>query len=87
MMMNGFDGWGWVGGVLMAVGMVAFWAFVITAIVLLIRYLTTSRSTAASPAPNSGQVSAEEVLAQRLARGEIDEQEYRQRLALLRERQ
>lgn len=86
MMMNDFGGWGWVGWTLMTVGMVAFWALVITAIVLLIRYLATSRGTAVSPPPNSGSASAEDMLAQRFAHGEIDEQEYRQRLALLRER-
>lgn len=79
------DGWGWAGWILMTVGMVAFWALLITAIVLAIRYLTSSRGSPASPPPSTGQAHAEAVLAERFARGEIDEQEYRQRLALLRE--
>jgi putative membrane protein len=85
MMWYSADGWGWLGWILMTVGMVAFWALVITAIVLVIRYVTTSRGPAASPASIPGQVRAEDVLAQRFARGEIDENEYRQRLASLRE--
>jgi putative membrane protein len=78
------NGWGWGGWILMTVGMVAFWALVITAVVLAIRYLTRSRSSDASAA-SSGQNRAEDVLAERFARGEIDENEYRQRLSALRE--
>jgi putative membrane protein len=51
---------------------------VITAIVLLIRYLNQTRqSSPPSPTP-------EQLLAERFARGEIDETEYQQRLATLR---
>lgn len=84
MMWYDADGWGWAGWTLMTVGMVAFWALVITAVVLAIRYLTGSRGSAAS-ATSSGQNRAEDVLAERFARGEIDENEYRQRLSALRE--
>jgi putative membrane protein len=83
MMWYGGDGWGWVSWILMTVGMVAFWALVITAVVLAIRYLTGPRGSAANP-PSSRQA-AEAVLAERFARGEINDDEYRQRLALLRE--
>jgi putative membrane protein len=85
-MMMGYDGdgWGWAGWILMTVGMVAFWAVVITAVVLAIRYLTGSRGSAAT-STSSGQTRAEDVLAERFARGEIDENEYRQRLSALRE--
>lgn len=83
MMWHG-DGWGWVAWTLMSVGMVAFWALVITAIVLAIRYLVGSRGSA-TPPPISGQARAEEILAEHFARGELEENEYRQRLALLRE--
>jgi putative membrane protein len=82
MMMWG-DGWGWAGWILMSVGMVAFWALVITAVVLAVRYLAGSRSTAPSP-PSYAPPSPEEILADRFARGEIDAEEYRQRLELLR---
>jgi putative membrane protein len=87
------NGWGWAGWILMTVGMVAFWALVITAVVLAIRYLTGSRGSAAS-ATSSGQNRPDDVLAERFARGEIDERfargeidenEYRQRLSALRE--
>jgi putative membrane protein len=84
MMWYGGDGWGWAGWILMTVGMVAFWALVITAVVLAIRYLTGPRSTAASTS-SAGLAGAEDLLAQRFARGEIDENEYRQRLGLLRD--
>jgi putative membrane protein len=83
MMWYGGD-WGWASWILMAVGMVAFWALVITAVVLAVRYLAGPRGTAASPS-GSVQAAAEGVLDQRFARGEIDENEYRQRLSLLRE--
>jgi putative membrane protein len=79
------DGWGWAGWIAMSVGMVAFWALVITAVVLAIRYLTSTRGSAAG-SPGPGQTRAEDVLAERFARGEIDEDDYRQRLSALRER-
>lgn len=69
--------WGWVG---MTVGMVLFWGLVITAIVLLVRTLGPSGPTApARPASDP-----EHLLAERFARGEIDEPEYLDRLATLR---
>jgi putative membrane protein len=83
MMWYGGD-WGWASWILMTVGMVAFWALVITAVVLAVRYLAGPRGTAASPS-GCGETRAEGVLAERFARGEIDENEYRQRLSLLRE--
>jgi putative membrane protein len=84
MMWYGGDGWGWGGWLLMTVVMVLFWAVVITAVVVGIRYLTGPRPTAMHP-PGSGPPRAEDLLAERFARGEIDGDEYRQRLALLRE--
>jgi putative membrane protein len=76
--------WGWGGWALMTVGMVLFWVVVITAVVLAVRYLAAPRGTAASPTGYT-PTRAEDVLAERFARGEIDEDEYRQRVALLRE--
>ncbi|WP_424080370.1 SHOCT domain-containing protein [Mycobacterium sp.] len=83
MMMDGGH-WGW-GSWLLTTGItVVFWALVITVVVLLARYLlslsqrpTTTRSPGAS--------GAEQVLAERYARGEIDDDEYKRRLALLRQ--
>ncbi len=80
-MMYGWSGWGWGGWIMMTFLMVAFWATVITGIVLLVRYGTgDGHHGQARTAP-----SAEDVLAERFARGEIDDEEYRRRLALLRE--
>ena len=54
-MMYGGDGWMWGGWILMSLVMVVFWALVITAIVLAIRYLTGgSHPTQASPSSGSG---------------------------------
>ena len=57
-------------------------ALVITGIVLAVRHFSGSGSPAA-PSP-SATSDAENLLAQRLARGEIDEAEYRSRLDALR---
>jgi putative membrane protein len=66
----------------MTLAMVVFWALVITAVVLCIRYLTGgSHPNQASP---SSARAAEDVLAERFARGEIDD-EYRQRMTTLRD--
>ncbi|WP_424533580.1 SHOCT domain-containing protein [Sphaerisporangium viridialbum] len=70
------NGWGYA---LMTLSMVVFWGLVITGIVLLVRYLTrTAQGPGGSAVP-----SADEVLAQRYARGEIDAEEYRTRLSTL----
>ncbi|WP_199824921.1 SHOCT domain-containing protein [Streptomyces maremycinicus] len=76
------SGWGWFG---MSLGMIVFWGLIITVFVLLFRALSR-------PAPGgSGEVtpspptppSAEQLLAERFARGEIDEEEYQRRLGVL----
>ena len=72
---NGIDGWGYG---LMTMSMVLFWGLVIYGVIALVRYLgRQDRSAAVRPTP-------EQVLAERFAHGQIDEQEYRQRLATLR---
>jgi putative membrane protein len=83
MIWYGSNGWGWGGAILMTVVMVLFWAAVITAVVLAIRYLVGSPDAAAGP-PAAWQPRAEDLLGERFARGEIDDDDYRQRLALLR---
>jgi putative membrane protein len=82
----GGNGWGWGGWSLMTVGMVLFWVLVITAVILAVRYLASPHGTSASP-PSSLPTRAEDVLAERFARGEIGEDEYRRRLPLLHENQ
>lgn len=69
------SGWAWV---FMFFGSVLFWAALIFGIVVLVRHWKGSNLFAAG-----SRASAEELLAQRFARGEIDEAEYRQRLAVL----
>jgi putative membrane protein len=76
---EGMTGWGYA---LMSVSMVLFWGVVILGIVALVRYL--ARSGQAAGGADAPRPSAEQVLAERFARGEIDEQEYQSRLAALR---
>jgi putative membrane protein len=71
------SGWGWA---FMTVGSILVWAVLIFAVVIVIRHFTGSR-----PISFGNRPSAEDVLAQRFGRGEIDEAEYRQRLAALAE--
>jgi putative membrane protein len=70
---NGMSGWG---PALMAVGNLLVWALIVVGVLALLRH---TRSTAPGPRPT-----AEELLAERFARGEIAEEEYRQRLDVLR---
>jgi putative membrane protein len=77
---NGIGGWGYA---LMAIGMILFWGAVIYGIVALVRYTRRDapqgREPAGPPPPRP-----ERLLAERFARGEIDEDEYHQRLTSLR---
>ena len=76
---NGMNGWGYG---LMTISMLLFWALVITGIVVVVRYL----SSHGRPAPNApkGHRTPEQILAERFARGDIDDEEYRQRTEVLR---
>lgn len=86
------EGLGAGGWVLWALFTAALWALVIVAIVWLARGLSGRGrgfgSTAAMTAPTawgrSGTASAEQILAERFAQGQIDEEEYRARLGVLR---
>jgi putative membrane protein len=74
---NGMGGWGMV---LMTVGGLLFWGLIIAGIVLPVR--STGRS--GQPGTAVGQVpTPQQVLADRFARGEIDEDEYTRRLDVL----
>ena len=73
---GGMSGGAWV---VMAVGMVLFWGLIITGTVLLIRTLNHASGghvPVARPLP-------EHLLAERFARGEIEEEEYQRRRAAL----
>ena len=81
-MMNGYamSGWGWL---LMTLGMLSFWVLVaVLALALLRRPGQPDRQPQRDQQPRPG---AEEILAQRLARGELNPDEYRQRLQILQE--
>ncbi|MFE0509120.1 SHOCT domain-containing protein [Streptomyces sp. NPDC058964] len=84
-------GWGWGGWFAMTVFMVLVWALIIVGVIALVRYLTgTHRRQDSGPPLSSGEPRwgsrrAEDLLAERFASGEIDDDEYKRRLALLRE--
>jgi putative membrane protein len=75
---SGMSGWGYA---LMTISMVLFWGAVIVGIVALVRHF--GRGGQQTLAPPSQPAAPEQLLAERFARGEIDEEEYRQRLAAL----
>ncbi len=70
---HGMSGGGYA---VMAVLMVVFLTAVILGIVALIRYTGGERQTTGQPYPNTPQ----QILAARFARGEIDNEEYQQRI-------
>ncbi|WP_328508108.1 SHOCT domain-containing protein [Streptomyces sp. NBC_00391] len=72
------SGWGWFA---MSAGMVVFWALIITVGVLLFRAVNRPDEHIRTPAAPQ---TPEQVLAERFARGEIDDEEYRRRLNVLR---
>jgi putative membrane protein len=84
MMMN-HGHWGWAGWLLTTGTTIVFWALVITAVVLLARYLLSLSQRTPGTAHAAGTMNAEHTLADRYARGEIDDDEYQRRLRLLRE--
>ncbi|MGZ5379782.1 MAG: SHOCT domain-containing protein [Mycobacterium sp.] len=71
---------GWWGYAGMGVGMMLFWVLIVVGIVALIRL-----STGSPQAPRGDAPAAEQLLSARFASGEIDETQYRDRLAVLRE--
>ncbi|CAN3132032.1 MULTISPECIES: hypothetical protein [Mycobacteriaceae] len=90
-MMYGTDGcmwggWGWSGWILMSAVMVLFSAALITAVVLTVRYLAGS-DTERNRADSAASFRSEDALAQRFAQGDIDADEFRRRMTLLRESQ
>lgn len=81
MMWNGTQMGGW-GYAAMGVGNLVFWAAVIIGGIVLFRYLRRTGGPGGPAAPRS---TPEQVLAERYARGEINDGEYRSRLSTLRD--
>lgn len=73
---SGVHWWGWLFG---AFGMVVFWALVIWAIMTL-----AGRTRRAGPPSAQHDDDPEQILARRFAAGDIDAEEYHQRLDTLR---
>ena len=87
-MMGWDDGWGvgdWLAMSLMMVMMVAFWGVLIALVVGLVRG-GDARHPAPGKLPADSSEHADEVLAERFARGEIDEDEFTRRRDLLHQR-
>ena len=75
---SGMSGWGYA---LMTVSLILFWGAVVFGIVMLVRsFGRGSQPPAATQAPKAPQT----LLAERFARGEIGDEEYGQRLSVLR---
>ena len=79
---------GW--GIVMVLGMVAIWLTLVAALVLAVIWVARGAGSgsgggASSTAPRGAgpDGAAEQILAERLARGEIDVEDYRARLAAL----
>ncbi|GAA4697086.1 hypothetical protein GCM10023215_39030 [Pseudonocardia yuanmonensis] len=70
------SGWGYA---LMAFSSIVFWALLIVALVMGVRAVRHTRS---GPSP-ADRPTPEQLLAERYARGEIDDDEYRHRLGTL----
>ncbi|RAX48225.1 hypothetical protein DQ353_16180 [Arthrobacter sp. AQ5-05] len=77
---NDTSGWGLI---LMAISMVVFWGALITGITLLVR---SSRPELPAGRTMPPLHTAEALLAERFARGEIDQTEYNTRLAVLQQK-
>ena len=85
MMMGHGGDWMWGGSILLTLTMVAFWALLITAVVFAVRYLISLQGSGSPPV--AGPSRAESLLAERYARGEIDDDEYQHKLTLLHQHQ
>ncbi|MFF5470748.1 SHOCT domain-containing protein [Streptomyces achromogenes] len=79
---RGVGGWGLFA---MTMSMVVFWALIITFGVLLYRSLVRPGRDSGGFGARPPDASPEQLLAERFARGEIDEDEYRRRLSVLRD--
>ncbi|MEV0164003.1 hypothetical protein [Nonomuraea fuscirosea] len=78
---SGMNNWSYA---LMILSALLLWGLLVTVIVLAVRQASTSART--GPEDGSASPAAEELLARRFARGEIDAEQYRAGLELLRGR-
>jgi putative membrane protein len=76
---TGMGGWGYV---LMTVNLVLFWGLIVGGIFAVVRHF--GGPGRAHQAVTWEQQTPEQILAQRFARGEIDEEEYHRRIAIVR---
>ena len=76
------NGWAWVWGMFMMIG---FWALIAWVVVTLVRTNAGRPDRSGYDSSSRSGPTPEEVLANRFARGEIDTDEYQDRLAALRE--
>jgi putative membrane protein len=75
-------GWGWGAWLAMGVTMVVLWGLVVAGGIVLVRSLAGGRNQHPS-ATRDALSEAERILADRFVRGEIDEDEFRRRSAVL----
>jgi putative membrane protein len=73
---HALSGWGWLA---MSVSMILFWGLLITLAVLLVRAVGQPTELP----DRHPRLTPQQVLAERFARGEIDDDEYHRRLATL----
>jgi putative membrane protein len=83
-------GWNAGGWILMSLLMIVFWGGLVALVVWLVRGMRTEQHSTPPPpppapvtAPQTSTARADELLAERFARGEIDEHEFTRRRALL----
>lgn len=75
------NGWGYA---FMGLNSLLFWALLIVGGIALFRYLARSAPGPSGAGPDPSRSTAEQILADRYARGEIDDDEYHRRLDTLR---
>ena len=80
-MMYGWGNQGWGAGawIVMAIGMLAFWTVMVLLILMIVRHWKAGEHHS-SPAS-----SPQDILKERLARGEITEEEFRTRMSVIKE--
>ena len=76
-------GWGTGAWVLMSLSMLVFWGGLIAVAVWVVHSLRADRTPPPPPRPASTTTHADDVLAERFARGEIDEEEFTRRRRVL----